>query len=258
MVLCFFFTDRSPLIQDAQALGAGARSAKRMGGWLSSLFSAFYSRQLEVVLVGLENSGKTTLLNVLATGTSAETVPTIGLNVKVVKKGKVTMKCWDIGGQQQYRSEWGRYTRGCDVIMFVVDAYNVERIADARRELHRLLEDRCVVVSCAASCCFRPAARARGPSRGTPFPIARALRRCLSLTSSFLSLGWLGSSELASTPVLVLANKIDLKPHISEHDLIRELNLEYCCDNPWLVIPCSALQQVNIDQVVDWLVHQGK
>tara|TARA_B110000208_G_C11574897_1_gene360289 strand:- start:52 stop:336 length:285 start_codon:yes stop_codon:yes gene_type:complete len=65
-------------------------------------------------------------------------------------------------------------------------------------------------------------------------------------------------SELASTPVLVLANKIDLKPHISEHDLIRELNLEYCCDNPWLVIPCSALQQVNIDQVVDWLVHQGK
>lgn len=152
-----------------------------MGGWLSSLFSAFYSRQLEVVLVGLENSGKTTLLNVLATGTSAETVPTIGLNVKVVKKGKVTMKCWDIGGQQQYRSEWGRYTRGCDVIMFVVDAYNVDRIADARRELHRLLEDRCVVVTA-----LRRAVSAR----------CACARPCRSLTPSLLPLG---SASIASS-----------------------------------------------------------
>lgn len=42
-------------------------------------------------------SGKTTLLSVLAHGEPVETVPTIGLNVKVFKKGKVNMKCWDIG-----------------------------------------------------------------------------------------------------------------------------------------------------------------
>ena len=42
--------------------------------------------------------------------------------MKMVKKGGVQMKCWDIGGQAQYRSEWGRYTRGCDVIIYVVDA----------------------------------------------------------------------------------------------------------------------------------------
>ena len=67
-------------------------------------------------------SGKTTLLNVMAMGHPVETCPTIGLNVKLVKKGGVQMKCWDIGGQAQYRSEWGRYTRGCDVIIYVVDA----------------------------------------------------------------------------------------------------------------------------------------
>mmetsp|Transcript_9288 Transcript_9288/g.38099 ORF Transcript_9288/g.38099 Transcript_9288/m.38099 type:complete len:81 (+) Transcript_9288:429-671(+) len=50
------------------------------------------------------------------------------------------MKCWDIGGQAQYRSEWGRYTRGCDVIIFVVDAHANDTLSLARKELHRLLE----------------------------------------------------------------------------------------------------------------------
>jgi ADP-ribosylation factor-like protein 8 len=116
------------------------------------------------------------------------------------------MKCWDIGGQAQYRSEWGRYTRGCDVIMFVVDTNNIAAIGTARRELHRLLEDR----------------------------------------------------ELATTPLLVLANKIDLSPRLSEAEVIKELNLDYIAETPWLVLPISALHQTNVDQVVTWLVRQGK
>jgi ADP-ribosylation factor-like protein 8 len=69
--------------------------------------------------------------------------------------------------------------------------------------------------------------------------------------------GSLCSSELATTPLLVLANKIDLEPHISEPELIRELNLDYIVDNPWLVIPISALRLVNIDQVIQWLMKQS-
>lgn len=42
-------------------------------------------------------------------------------NVKEIKKGGMSMKCWDVGRKQQSRAEWGRYTRGCDVILFVVD-----------------------------------------------------------------------------------------------------------------------------------------
>ena len=76
-----------------------------MGAFLTKLLDTFYAKKLEVVLVGLENSGKTTLLNVLAAGRPVETCPTIGLNVKLVRKGGVQMKCWDIGGQAQYRSE---------------------------------------------------------------------------------------------------------------------------------------------------------
>eukprot|EP00904_Undaria_pinnatifida_P005507 jgi/Undpi1/2086/HiC_scaffold_12.g05472.m1 len=161
-----------------------------MGAALQRMISSFYTRQLEVVLVGLENSGKTTLMNVLASGHPVDTVPTIGLNVKMIKRGGVQMKCWDIGGQAQYRGEWGRYTRGCDVIVYVVDAHAEEKAALARRELHRLLEDQ----------------------------------------------------ELASTPLLVLANKVDLEPHMTEDQVIRELNLDYVTANPWILIPISALK----------------
>mmetsp|Transcript_19843 Transcript_19843/g.70204 ORF Transcript_19843/g.70204 Transcript_19843/m.70204 type:complete len:178 (-) Transcript_19843:36-569(-) len=177
-----------------------------MGGMLDKLLGVFWSKQLEVVLVGLENSGKSTLLNVMSMGHPVETAPTIGLNVKMVKKGSTTLKCWDIGGQAQYRAEWGRYTKGCNVIIFVVDTYARDQLPVARRELHRLLEDR----------------------------------------------------DLGTTPLLVCANKIDLEPHVSEHELIRELNLDYLMDNPWLVIPCSALRQINVNAVLEWLIKQAK
>lgn len=101
--------------------------------------------------------------------------------------------------------EWGRYTRGCNVIIFVVDTHAVRQFGDAKAELHRLLEDK----------------------------------------------------ELASTPLLVVANKIDLEPHASEAALIRELNLDYICDNPWMVIPCSALQTLHVDKVLDYLIKQS-
>lgn len=113
-----------------------------MGNMFKRLMQSLSTKKLEVVLVGLENSGKTTLLQVLSDGTPVETAPTIGLNVRMVKKGGVQMKCWDLGGQTQYRGEWGRYTRGCNAIIFVVDASATHLFLDAKSELHRLLEDR--------------------------------------------------------------------------------------------------------------------
>ena len=150
-------------------------------------------------------SGKTTLLSVLAHGEPVETVPTIGLNVKVFKKGNVNMKCWDIGGQQQYRSEWARYTKGCDVVLYVVDAAAPQKMGTAKKELHKLLDD----------------------------------------------------GSIGNTPLLVLANKIDIQPHVGESELIEHLQLNYVMETPWMVLPISALHCTNIDQVVEWLTAQG-
>lgn len=49
---------------------------------------------------------------------------------------------WDLGGQERFRSEWPRYTANADVIIFVVDAHDVDKVPIAKRELHNLLEDK--------------------------------------------------------------------------------------------------------------------
>jgi translation initiation factor 2 gamma subunit (eIF-2gamma) len=36
-----------------------------------------------------------------------------------------------------------------------------------------------------------------------------------------------------------------------------ELNLDYIVDNPWIIIPCSALRNTNIDEVIQWLIKQA-
>ena len=118
-----------------------------MGAVLDKLRDVFFSSKMEIVLVGLENSGKTTFVNYLNVGRHLEEAPTVGMNVKVMKKGGVTLKVWDIGGQKQYRSEWARYTRGCNVIAFVVDTQTPQTLHVAKKELHQLLEDRELAVS---------------------------------------------------------------------------------------------------------------
>jgi Arf/Sar family protein len=176
-----------------------------MGGLLAKLRSLF-SRQMEIVIIGLEHSGKTTFLNQLSVGEALQTVPTIGLNVRTVQKGSLAMKVWDLGGQVQYRSEWPRYTKGTGVVVFVLDTSAVDLVSLARKELHLLLEDR----------------------------------------------------ELHGIPILILANKIDLEPHLTEPEIIQGLNLDYIMDNPWVIISISALRGTNIERVVEWLIARSR
>ncbi|KCV68573.1 ADP-ribosylation factor-like protein 8B [Fonticula alba] len=111
------------------------------GSLLNWLRSLFWKQEMELTLVGLQNSGKTTLVNVLANGQfTDDMIPTVGFNMRKVTKGNVTMKLWDIGGQPRFRTMWERYCRGVNAIVFVVDSADHERIPHASAELHALLE----------------------------------------------------------------------------------------------------------------------
>ncbi len=64
----------------------------RFVDWINSLF---WNKELEISIVGLQNAGKTTLVNTMATGKFDEdTIPTIGLNHRQLKKGKIQRKMW--------------------------------------------------------------------------------------------------------------------------------------------------------------------
>mmetsp|Transcript_15146 Transcript_15146/g.44664 ORF Transcript_15146/g.44664 Transcript_15146/m.44664 type:complete len:184 (-) Transcript_15146:602-1153(-) len=110
-------------------------------GVLEWLRSFFFHREMELSLIGLQNAGKSSLVNVLTTGTfEQDMIPTVGFNMKKITKGRVTIKMWDLGGQPRFRSLWERYCRGVQAIVFVVDSADMDAMEAARAELHSLLE----------------------------------------------------------------------------------------------------------------------
>ncbi|KAF9077597.1 ADP-ribosylation factor family-domain-containing protein [Rhodocollybia butyracea] len=105
--------------------------------WFSALF---LSKTIEIAIVGLQASGKTSFVHVIGSGQwSEEVVPTVAYNFRKVRKANVTINIWDIAGQPKFRSTWERYCNGVDAIVFVVDSSDREKFNAARFELHQLL-----------------------------------------------------------------------------------------------------------------------
>ena len=101
----------------------------------------FFSKELELSIVGLANAGKSTLINSIQMGQFDEDIiPTVGVNIRSVKKGKVSLKIWDLGGQRRYRESWEKYCASSDCIVFVVDAADEPKNFEvARAQLEQLL-----------------------------------------------------------------------------------------------------------------------
>ncbi|XP_077481156.1 ADP-ribosylation factor-like protein 4D [Stigmatopora argus] len=98
---------------------------------------------LHVVVIGLDSAGKTSLLYRLKLKEFVETIPTKGFNAEKVKvpvggSRPVTFHVWDVGGQEKLRPLWKSYTRRTDGLVFVVDASEVERMEEAKAELHKI------------------------------------------------------------------------------------------------------------------------
>ncbi len=103
--------------------------------------SLFWSQEMEIAICGLQNAGKSTYVQVLNTGEYQENlIPTVGFNMHKVQKNRCTIKVWDLGGQQQFRSTWKRYCRNVNAIVFVVDSADKGKLDEARQELKNLFD----------------------------------------------------------------------------------------------------------------------
>ena len=108
-----------------------------MMSWLKGLF---FSKELELSILGLQNAGKTTFVNVLANNKFDEdTIPTIGFNYRKLKKGKVEFKLWDLGGQPRFRDSWEKYCRTADCIIYIVDSADLGNLDVSKIQLQQLL-----------------------------------------------------------------------------------------------------------------------
>ncbi|KAJ0058790.1 hypothetical protein NL108_000507 [Boleophthalmus pectinirostris] len=99
--------------------------------------------EARILLLGLDNAGKSTLLYKLKHNISVKTSPTVGFNVETmeVRKNKtnISLTVWDVGGQGAMRQHWKSYHQDTAVIVFVVDSSDRRRFNEAKREIEKTL-----------------------------------------------------------------------------------------------------------------------
>ncbi|KAH8961725.1 hypothetical protein BDL97_05G064100 [Sphagnum fallax] len=112
-----------------------------MGIFISKLFaSLFGDREARILVLGLDNAGKTTILYRLQVGEVVSTIPTIGFNVETVQHNNIKFQVWDLGGQTSIRPYWRCYFPNTQAVIYVVDSSDIERMSTAKDEFHSILE----------------------------------------------------------------------------------------------------------------------
>ena len=112
-----------------------------MGILFSRLWQAFGEREARILVLGLDNAGKTTILYRLQVGTVVSTIPTIGFNVETLTYKNIKFQVWDLGGQTSIRPYWRCYYPNTQAVIYVVDSSDPERVGISRQEFHAILEE---------------------------------------------------------------------------------------------------------------------
>lgn len=97
-------------------------------------------KHAQIVMLGLDQAGKTTLTNYLKFGEMMQTVPN-QLNIQTITKGNVTFTMWDLGGQTKTRKIWSSYLDTMSGLIYLVDVTDSDRYALAAEEFHRILKE---------------------------------------------------------------------------------------------------------------------
>ncbi|PUU83886.1 ADP-ribosylation factor family-domain-containing protein [Tuber borchii] len=178
-------------------------------------FHVTSKEEYSVLLLGLDNAGKTTLLEKIKSiylphapppPKEGGTIPTVGQNVSIIPLTSPTiyLKLWDIGGQSTLRSLWKSYYSSAHAIVFVIDSTDVPRIEN---EVIEVLKE---VVE---------------------------------------------HEETEGVPVLVLANKQDREESLEIAQLKEVVNpiVVKLGARDSRVLPVSALEGTGVKEAVEWL-----
>jgi len=261
------------------------------------LFRSLYlhatsKEEYSILLLGLDNAGKTTLMTQIralynttsssldpiagATGdapisnTAGETVPTVGQNVCTIDLPNMYVKIWDVGGQMSLRRLWTSYYKSCHAIVFVVDSSDLghmDGVADGmlsphpqtpgapQRQWHARRKSSYAIPTDNND----DNAEKAPPTPITPSMISGSFERgrleeCRAVLESVL-----GHADTSGVPVLVLANKQD------REDALEVVRIKEGFVRPVFegekgsfvrdsrVLPVSALRGTGVKEAVEWI-----
>ncbi|KAA8492854.1 ADP-ribosylation factor-like protein 2 [Porphyridium purpureum] len=195
-------------------------------------------QELRVLVLGLDDAGKTTVVKNL-TGDDVRTVsPTLGFEIRTLEHGASRIHLWDVGGQKTIRAYWRNYFEQTDGLVWVVDSADRMRLDICRTELHTLLNEERM----ASAVLLVLANKQDLPGALSPDQIAQVLG--------------LSDTEQTHPASNVNATRIET---LHEDDAMAYARLG---DRSWRVVGCSAVQAESAHftkQLADgftWLIDE--
>ncbi|CAI0438613.1 unnamed protein product [Linum tenue] len=197
-----------------------------MGILFTRMFSSvFGNKEARILVLGLDNAGKTTILYRLQMGEVVSTIPTIGFNVETVQYNNIKFQVWDLGkleillnpslylfvllrlgGQTSIRPYWRCYFPNTQAVIYVVDSSDTDRIGIAKEEFHAILEE----------------------------------------------------EELKGAIVLIFANKQDLPGALDDAAVTEALELHKIKSRQWSIFKTCAVKGEGLYEGLDWLSNTLK
>lgn len=113
-------------------------SIQRLYSWITSQLS---SKEAKLLLLGLDNAGKTTLLRMMVDQRVTAEDPTGQPQCQKIQIQNFVFKTYDLGGHETVRKLWSQFVPVVNGIIFIVDISDETRYEEARIELSYLLQD---------------------------------------------------------------------------------------------------------------------
>lgn len=255
------------------------------------LFRSLYlhatsKEEYSILLLGLDNAGKTTLLSQIRalyqtsdptitpgdaapSSTAGDTVPTVGQNVVVIDLPDMYIKIWDVGGQMTLRRLWTSYYGSCHAVVFVVDSSDLGALEEEEltsglgvkspRGWHGRRKSSYAFPAPDDGTGESGRSMAEPITPVTPGMLASSLDRgrleeCRAVLESVL-----GHPDTSGVPILVLANKQD------REDCLEVVRIKEGFVRPVFegekgdkvrdsrVLPVSALKGTGVKEAVEWI-----
>ncbi|CAL1546629.1 unnamed protein product [Lymnaea stagnalis] len=117
-----------------------------------TLMSGFYKYMCQrdqyfVLILGLDNAGKTTFLEQTKTKFNrnyqgmnlAKITSTVGLNIGKIDVGTSRLNFWDLGGQEELQSLWDKYYVESHAVIYIVDSSDRERVEESKEAFEKMV-----------------------------------------------------------------------------------------------------------------------
>ncbi|KAM4699339.1 ADP-ribosylation factor-like protein 13B isoform 1-T2 [Discoglossus pictus] len=96
-------------------------------------------RKVTLVMVGLDNAGKTATVKGIQGESPEDVAPTVGFSKADIKQGKFEITMFDLGGGKRIRGIWKNYYAESYGVVFVVDSSDLDRMEETKETMAEVL-----------------------------------------------------------------------------------------------------------------------